>query len=137
MGDAPEEQSEVEAEDLTDILSRREPEVDVSSSEYFINKRKMIYNISDQRLQDPSFIEKIHRDENLPPNWFNFVQFFSNGTRRVREFLTPDRRIIRSIDGVREFLLVSSSYTEEEVDTVMSKLSTKSRRSVLKQELMA
>ena len=134
--DAPEEQSEVEAEDLTDILSRREPEVDVSSSEYFINKRKMIYNISDQRLQDPSFIEKIHRDENLPPNWFNFVQFFSNGTRRVREFVTPDRRVIRSIDGVREFLLVSSSYTEEEVDTVMSRLSTKSRRSVFKQEIM-
>ena len=124
---------DIEAEDLSVVLSRREPEVDLSSSEYFTSKKTMIVNVNSERLQDPGFIEKIHRDGNLPPNWFTYIQFFSNG-RRVRDFLTPDRRIIRSIEGVREFLLASSAFTEEEVKTIMSNLSSKSRRS-LKQEI--
>ena len=124
---------DVEAENLSVVLSRREPEVDLSSSEYFTSKKTMIVNVNSERLQDPGFAEKIHRDENLPPNWFTYIQFFSNG-RRVREFLTPDRRIIRSIEGVREFLLASSAYTEEEIKTIMSNLSSKSRKS-LKQEI--
>ena len=129
------EQPEVEAEDLSVVLSRREPEVDLSTCEYFSRKKTMIVNVGNERLQDPSFIEKIHRDENLPPNWFAYIQFFNQGTRRVREFLTPDRRIIRSIDGVKYFLLASSDYTEDDVEIMMSKLSTKSRRS-LKREIM-
>ena len=66
----------MEAEDLSVTLQRKEEEVDLSSSEYFTTKRTMIVTINSERLQDQSFIAKIHRDDNLPDNWFTFIQFF-------------------------------------------------------------
>ena len=125
---SPVEKEEDQSEsDLSVELLNREPEVDLSSSAYFMSKKTMIVSISSERLKDPGFVEKIHRDENLPENWFTYITIYSNGTRKIREFVTPDRRIIRSIEGLAEFMRISNKYSEEQIEKVMAGVSKVSR----------
>ena len=128
---SPKEEKQSEG-DLSEVLAIRDPELDLSNSEYFKNKKSMIVSISSDRLRDAGFIEKVHRDENLPDNWFTYITIYSNGTRRIREFITPDRRIIRSVEGLAEFMRISNMYSEEEMEKVMANY--KSRRSLVKTE---
>ena len=49
----------------------------------------------------------------------------------TREFITPDRRLIRSISGVTEWMKLSMNYTSERIEAVKSVLVTKKDRKSL------
>jgi len=124
-------------EELVRQLLQRDPEVDVSTSSYFQSHPTMIVSLPSARLQMPNFIQNIKVAPGLPENWFLHVKDYgctpsTKGRSRVtREFITPDRRLIRSISGVTEWMKLSMNYTSERIEAVKSVLVTKKDRKSL------
>jgi len=113
-------ENEVDLDKLTEEFRRVAPEVDISGSEYFKQHSSMITTISSERLRNFN-MKTIQKDPKLPKDWFLYIQIYNNGKgreRKVRDFITPDRRIVRSKTGVIKFMQISKSYSELEIQRV-------------------
>jgi len=112
-------ENEVDLDKLTEEFRKVAPEVDISGSEYFKQHSSMITTISSERLRNFN-MKTIQNDPKLPKDWFLYIQIYNGKGRErvVRDFITPDRRIVRSKTGVIKFMQISKSYSEQEIQRV-------------------
>ena len=103
------------------------PTVNISGSVYFQCHKSVIKQLSKSSLKDFN-MKTLQRDSNLPDNWFNVINYFDGCKRTVRDFMTPDRQVIRTKTGVIEFMKISNLYSEEEVSRVSNYLDTRQKK---------
>merc|ERR1712129_385495 len=124
--DTPEIDSPVKSEvlnsndqivDTSVTLEESSPVVDLSTSQYFVSHPSMMRALSQrmhQKLLDRNLIVE---DNNLPAGW-SILNTLSKGKLSHKEFITPDRKVIRSVDGMREYMRVSNNYSRVEIQSV-------------------
>ena len=95
--------------------------VDLSGSSYFQFHQSMVKSIN---VRDIKY-ESLSRMKELPNNWFVYVSFFNGGKRKVTEYITPDRRMVRGKTAAVEFMKASNEYTEGEIKSVANHLCVK------------
>ena len=103
------------------------PSVNISGSVYFQFHKSVIKQLSKSSLKDFN-MKTLQRDSNLPDNWFNIINYFDGCKRKVRDFMTPDRQVIRTKTGVIEYMKISNLYSEEEVSRVSNYLDTRQKK---------
>ena len=111
------EEDETLKEDLLNIS----PTVDLSGSSYFQFHQSMIKSIN---VKDIKY-ESLSRESGLPNNWFVYTSFFNGGKRKVKEYITPDRKLVRGKTAAVEFMRASNEYTEVEINAVADHLGVK------------
>ena len=62
-------------------------------------------------MQDKQIVVE---NENLPSGWL-LMNLMRRGKLSDREFVTPDRKVLRSIQGVTEYMKISQSYTIDDI----------------------
>ena len=97
------------------------PTVDLSGSSYFQFHQTMVKSVNARDIR----YESLFRDGGLPINWFVYVSFFNGGKRKVTEYITPDRRLVRGKTATVEFMKASNEYSEGEVKAVADHLGVK------------
>ena len=101
-------------------LEETAPEVDLSSSTYFLSHPSMIKQFKNKTKH----AEMINEDSNLPRGWFSMdtirkgIIRRNGATVKNRQFITPDRKVIRSVEGMMEYMKVSNNYSKAEIETV-------------------
>ena len=106
---------------LKEDLLKEGPAVDLSGSSYFQFHKSMIKNINVKDLK----YENVSRVREMPGNWFLYVSFFNDGKRKVTEYITPDRKLVRGKAAAIEFMKASNEYTEEEIKGFANHLGVK------------
>ena len=119
--------TEEDFEKLKKDFSNVGPTVNISGSVYFQLHKSVIKQLSKSSLKDFN-MKTLQRDSNLPDNWFNVINYFDGCKRTVRDFMTPDRQVIRTKTGVIEFMKISNLYSEEEVSRVSNYLDTRQKK---------
>ena len=119
--------TEEDFEKLKKDFSNVGPTVNISGSVYFQMHKSVIKQLSKSSLKDFN-MKTLQRDSNLPDNWFNVINYFDGCKRTVRDFMTPDRQVIRTKTGVIEFMKISNLYSEEEVSRVSNYLDTRQKK---------
>ena len=110
-----------EVETLKEDFLNISPTVDLSGSSYFQFHQSMIKSIN---VKDIKY-ESLSRESGLPNNWFVYVSFFNGGKRKVKEYITPDRKLVRGKTAAVEFMRASNEYTEVEINAVAGHLGVK------------
>jgi len=88
--------------------------VDLSGSSYFQFHQSMVKSINVKEIK----YESLSRMKELPNNWFVYVSFFNGGKRKVTEYITPDRKLVRGKTAAVEYMKASNEYTEGEIKSV-------------------
>ena len=88
--------------------------IDLSTSQYFNSHPSMIKPLT-KKLHQKLLDEKmIVEDNHLPAGWF-IKNTLRKGKLANKEFITPDRKVIRSVDGMREYMRLSNNYSRAEI----------------------
>ena len=95
--------------------------VDLSGSSYFQFHQSMVKSINVKEIK----YENLSRMKELPNNWFVYVSIFNGGKRKVTEYITPDRKLVRGKTAAVEFMKASNEYTEGEIKSVANHLCVK------------
>jgi len=106
---------------LKEDLLNEGPAVDLSGSSYFQSHKSMIKKINVKNFN----YEQVSRERGMPGNWFLYVSFFNGGKRKVTEYITPDRKLLRGKSAAIEFMKASKEYTEEEIKGFANHLGVK------------
>ena len=111
-----------EDETIEEDFLNKSPTVDLSGSSYFQFHQSMVKKAL--ALKDIRY-ENLFRDGGLPSNWFVYVSFFCGGKRKVTEYITPDRRLVRGKTAAVEFMKAANEYSEDEIKAVAEHLGVK------------
>ena len=115
---------------IRDLLRRdREEEIDLSKSRYFnMRSAQARRRISDKKLESREFINSLAEDSRLPPNWYRTYSRQEKKKYIIKEFISPCRRIMRSVNATRAYLDELPGLTQEEVDERITKFSDITRK---------
>ena len=117
-----------------ELRKGRERTIDTSRSEYFKSQTEQsLRPVSDEMMTSARFIKKVRRDNRLPQNWFKLDRSCKSKPKS-EEIITPDRRMIRSVLGLREFLNAQQQLTEDEIQETVGRAATKGTQTKTKEQ---
>jgi len=88
--------------------------IDLSKSQYFNSHPTMVKPLTKKYHQKLLDQKMIVEDNHLPTGWF-IKNTLRKGKLANKEFITPDRKVIRSVDGMREYMRLSNNYSRAEI----------------------